>query len=217
MTVLERLRSIDYLFRRQYYSFRRTFLWPEASYKRGMIKRIQSIYNYGYFVETGTYQGETPLYFRKDFEKIWTIELDDKLFRDASQALKRWPNICCVHGDSKSVLPDIVQHLDKPSIFWLDGHYSGEGTAKGELEAPIIQELEAIRHGSRNDHIIIIDDVSDFSAAKGNTPLSSVLSTLESINGEYRFYFDYDMLFALPYEKESNEFWRKIAYPFVIR
>jgi len=43
-----------------WYSIRRRELWPEASYKRGMLKRLQKAYKLTYFVETGTYKGDTP-------------------------------------------------------------------------------------------------------------------------------------------------------------
>jgi hypothetical protein len=200
-----------------FYSIRRALIWPEGDYKRTMLRRVQRVYNYAYLVETGTYQGETALALRGEFEHIWTIELDDKLFLSASSRLKPYPNITCMQGDSKDVLPRLVPHLDKPTTFFLDAHYSGPGTALGETLSPLLLELQAISQSKLKDHIIIIDDISDFSAAENNIPLSSVIKSLEGINRNYKFYADYDMLFCLPFEKQHREFWREIAPPVVIR
>jgi len=182
-----------------------------------MLKRIQRLYQYKYFVETGTLLGETPLALRSYFKHIWTIELSRNLFGKAEALLKRWPNITCILGDSKEELRAIILEIDNPTIFWLDAHYSGGGTAHGELKAPIIEELEAIKTSTIKTHIIVIDDVSEFSSAEEIAPLSEVLATIESINPKYKCYFDYDMLFALPFERVHREFWRKAVYPLVIR
>lgn len=200
-----------------YYSFRRAVVWPEGEYKRGMLQRIQKLYQCKYFVETGTYMGETPLKLHAQFDRLWTIELDDNLFNRAVQTLSPYPNITCVHGDSKDRLAEIVAQIDSPCLFWLDGHYSGGITALGEIQAPLVQEIQIIGKSPIKNHVIAIDDISDFSAAEQNAPLSKVLETIEKINPQYKFYFDYDMLFALPHEKERREFWRKAAYPIVIR
>ena len=210
--------GLSYLLKRNWYGFRRGILWPEGDYKRGMLKRLQRLYRYRYFIETGTFQGKTPIALSHIFEHIYTIELDPKLFAESKSKLSSYQNVTCLQGDSKDLIASVVQKLDAPSIFWLDGHYSGAGTAKGMIAAPIIQELEAIAQSPYKQHIIVIDDSSDFSkASEGSAPLSEVLAALEKINPLYKIYFDYDMLFALPFEKEHREFWRKIAYPLVIR
>lgn len=200
-----------------WYSFRRRFIWPEGDYKRGMLKRLQKQYGSAYLVETGTFLGKTPIALSSSFKHIYTIELDPKLYADAKRKLSPYKNITCLQGDSKDLIASVVEKLDAPALFWLDGHYSGTGTALGEVAAPILQELAAIERSSYKEHIIAIDDSSDFSKAEGNAPLSEVLKAIEKINPCYKIYFDYDMLFALPREKEHREFWRKIAYPFVIR
>lgn len=182
-----------------------------------MIKRVQKVYKYPYFVETGTYLGETPLALRNLFNRIWTIELDEQLYLNAKRRLSKYSNIICIHGDSKDVLSEIIEQLDKPTLFWLDAHYSGGVTAKGEIAAPLLQELQLISKSNIKEHVIVIDAISDFSIKEENTPLSKIIAKLESINPSYKFYFDYDMLFALPNEGQHREFWRKIAYPIVVR
>jgi hypothetical protein len=203
---------------RNWYSLRRAVVWPESDYKRGMLKRVQKVYRLPYFVETGTFRGETPLALRSFFEHVWTIELDDALYEKSRELLARFQNITCLKGDSKVCLPGIVTQLDKGTLFWLDGHYSGSGTARGGTDSPLIEELKEIEVSRvRNQHVIIIDDISDCCVKEGNTSLRDVIGQLEKINPAFKFYFDYDMLFALPYERQHREFWKKIAYPVVIR
>ena len=208
---------LSYLIHGNWYSIRRGCIWPEASYKRGMLKRLQDAYQLPYFIETGTYKGDTTRALRQRFEKLWTIELDNILFEKASMKLNPYSNIVVLHGDSSEVLKQIIPVLDRPALFWLDGHYSGEGTAKGSVAAPLLEELNIIKKSAIVGHVIAIDDISDFCLKDGNMPLSKILEKLEEINPQFKFYFDYDILFAVPSENVHREFWRKVAYPIVIR
>jgi hypothetical protein len=55
-------------------------------------------------------------------------------------------------------------------MFWLDRHYSGGFTAKGEKDCPIIEELDAISNGSHLKHSILIDDAGDLYENQALTP-----------------------------------------------
>jgi hypothetical protein len=98
---------------------------------------------------------------RNRFQKIISIELSEYLFASAKNKFQKYKNIEILYGDSGELIKDIVANLNKPAIFWLDGHYSGGNTAKGKVETPIINELEAIIQ-SNKDHIILIDDARQF-------------------------------------------------------
>ena len=54
-----------------------------------------------------------------------------------------------------------------PALFWLDAHYSGPITARGVLDTPIVQELAAIRAHPVAGHVVLIDDMRDFTGADG--------------------------------------------------
>jgi len=60
-------------------------------------------------------------------------------------------------GDSKKILPDLLNTINEPVTIFLDAHYSGGTTAFGEEEAPLLHELEILKNRKYND-IIIIDD-----------------------------------------------------------
>jgi hypothetical protein len=102
-------------------------------------------------------------------------------------------------------------------LFWLDGHYSSGETAGAVEQNPILRELEAVAASDAGPHIVAIDDASDFSSAESNCTLSQVVAAAEHLGREYRVYFDYDILLALPDYGPSTDFWRHIAAPLVIR
>jgi hypothetical protein len=58
-------------------------------------------------------------------------------------------------------MASLVPRLQKPALFWLDGHYSGGATAKGDKECPVLEELDAIFRSPHN-HVIYIDDARLF-------------------------------------------------------
>ena len=98
---------------------------------------------------------------RNHFEKIYSIELSEKLFNRAKKRFKDYSHITILHGDSGIVLNKLIPEIDKPALFWLDGHYSGGITAKGEKECPVPEELKTILKSSL-PHIILIDDARLF-------------------------------------------------------
>jgi hypothetical protein len=51
--------------------------------------------------------------------------------------------------------------LVEPALFWLDGHYSGGVTARGESDTPIYAELVHVL-GSSHKNVIVIDDARCF-------------------------------------------------------
>jgi hypothetical protein len=97
-----------------------------------------------------------------EFEQIQSIELDDFLFERAKRRFMRYPHIRILHGDSASMLPLALVSVDRPTLFWLDAHYSGGITACGGRHAPILLELDHIFHHPIRGHVIVIDDARLF-------------------------------------------------------
>lgn len=207
---------------RDVYWLRRSFLWPEQNYKAGMLRRVQKQYGNKFLFETGTYRGDTSFALRKYFERIYTVEIHPALREAARQRLAPYPNITCIPGAGDEAIRKIVPSLEKPTIFWLDSHYSGAGTGMADEAMPILKELNELAKAYKPGigHIVVIDDISSFARARGNSSLSEIVAKLESIDPLWCFFFDYDMLFALPAEKASSSahvFWRKIVYHFAVR
>lgn len=145
--------------------------------KQLTIKSFQEKYNVGILVETGTYMGDMVYAQRKLFRKIYTIELSDELYNFCVKRLKKYKNIEIIKGDSGVVLESIVKNINEKAIFWLDGHYSGEGTAKADIYSPVINEIKTIMN-SNKEHIILIDDARDFNGQNGYPTIEKLKSMI---------------------------------------
>jgi hypothetical protein len=107
-------------------------------------------------VETGTYEGETAYWLRKDFDAVYTIELEPSLHRLAAARLAPYPHVHVLFGDGPSVLPSVLDELDHAALFWLDSHGSTTKTAGGG--SPALRELELVL-SHPEPHVALIDDV----------------------------------------------------------
>jgi hypothetical protein len=125
----------------------------------GLKHRIVAEYANGFdtFVETGTFRGDTIEAVRSLFRTVWSIELSLDLASAARERFAAYPNVRIVAGDSGAVLPGLLPRLDGPVLFWLDGHWCGGETAKGETETPLLAELRAVL-ARREPDVILVDD-----------------------------------------------------------
>jgi hypothetical protein len=131
---------------------------PSTSFaKIKALRRYARDFGLRTFVETGTFRGDTIAGVASYFEKCFTIELSPELHALAAARLANEPNAKCLHGDSASVLPSVLDEIDEPALFWLDAHASGGETADSGRD-PILQELAAIYSHPIKRHVILIDD-----------------------------------------------------------
>jgi hypothetical protein len=138
--------------------------------KREIIREYKKHFDLKLFVETGTFLGDTIDVLLSDFQTLYSIELQDNLARKAVNRFKGIEKVKILHGDSADILPIIMPELTKPTLFWLDGHYSSSfyvgnefiETAKGEKETPIMEELSSILKDGLKGNVILIDDVCIF-------------------------------------------------------
>ncbi|URM31143.1 hypothetical protein LLY41_11905 [Cytobacillus firmus] len=128
------------------------------------VKEYGRIFNKNILVETGTFHGDMIVAVENCFDKIISIELDLKLYEEAKQKFFHEPNVEILHGDSGKILTDVLNDIHEPCLFWLDGHYipNTNYTARGELDTPIMQELEQIFNHYCKEHVILIDDARCF-------------------------------------------------------
>jgi hypothetical protein len=148
----------------QFYQIRLVQSWKTSNQhkiKENAIIEYCDKFHYRIFIETGTYVGEMVYALKNKFDTLYTIELSVYLFKTVKKRLGKIRNIQFYQGDSGEVLSTIINQLPGSAIFWLDGHYSGGSTAKGETETPILKELQSI-YSSPFSHIILIDDARCF-------------------------------------------------------
>jgi hypothetical protein len=118
--------------------------------------------DYIHFVETGTYMGETILRFIDDFKKSYTIELSEKFFNLFNEKDYNRDKLKSILGDSSKKLKEVIDEIYGNTIFFLDGHFSQCGTAKGEKDVPLCEELKIINNFFKYECLIIIDDLRLF-------------------------------------------------------
>jgi len=137
---------------------------PPYSIKHRAILAYSDVYDLHVFVETGTFYGTTADAVKPFFEEIYTIELDPLLYAVASKRFDYDAHVKVFHGDSGKELGTVMRLINRPSIFWLDAHYSAGVTARGDKDTPILEELDHILDSPDMGHVILIDDMHEFGA-----------------------------------------------------
>ena len=97
-----------------------------------------------------------------NFERIYSIELSAELVARTRRRFAHCPHIELIEGDSGKELGYLLQRIDQPALFYLDSHFSGGETVKGQTETPILTELEHILASPDRGHVILIDDARYF-------------------------------------------------------
>lgn len=135
--------------------------------KRDLLLKVGGWYGCKNFVETGTGMGDMLAQVYPYFGEVHSIELLPELFRQVTERFKRVINIRLYPGDSADQLPKIIPNLKGTTLFYLDAHYSGLGTARGSMETPILAELKALLSVPKFNHVILIDDLKHFTGENG--------------------------------------------------
>ncbi|MCE9613253.1 MAG: hypothetical protein K8T26_03200 [Lentisphaerae bacterium] len=150
---------------------------PPHIVKQRTLLQFARDYQLNILVETGTYRGDTIEAMRTHFDRLYSIELNPELHQKAKERFRdKGRHIVLIQGDSARELGHVVAQLEQPALFWLDGHYSGTGTARGEQNTPIFEELGHILSSKVAGHVVIIDDARCF----GTFPDYPTLAQLEA-------------------------------------
>ena len=114
-------------------------------------------------VETGTFRGHTARRLATVFPDVVTIELSEELHRAAAPALRDVPGVRALQGHSAERLGELGDPA-LPTLYYLDGHWSGGVTEGVGDECPVLAELAAMGAGAPDD-CIIVDDARLFTSA----------------------------------------------------
>lgn len=115
-----------------------------------------------YFVETGTYQGDTVAYaLNGGFPNVLSMELSEVFFKRCEERFKDDPRVKIFLGNSRYDLSKMIQPINAPITFWLDGHWSGvpDIGVDAECICPVLYELEQIKAHPIKTHTIMVDDI----------------------------------------------------------
>ena len=135
---------------------------PPHPVKQRNLRRYGKEYGLRVLVETGTFMGDMVEAMKRDFDRIYSIELGQDLYEKAKQRFADEPHITILQGDSGVVIKQVLAGLDRPALFWLDGHFSAGITAQGERDTPVSEELRHILDAPDLGHVILIDDARNF-------------------------------------------------------
>ena len=134
---------------------------PPHLVKQLTVQSYSERFNLKILVETGTYYGEMVEAMKDVFDRIYSIELSKELYERAKKRFIKVQHVELICGDSGIKLGSVMSKLHQPALFWLDGHYSGGDTEKGDKNTPILEELNHILD-SLDRHVILIDDARSF-------------------------------------------------------
>jgi hypothetical protein len=104
-------------------------------------------------VETGTHRGDGAATLARHFRRVETIELSRHYALRAKLRFLTNGRIAVRQCDSARLLRPSTE----PTMYWLDGHWSGGDTAGADHECPVLDELRATSPGHENDCYVIDD------------------------------------------------------------
>jgi hypothetical protein len=145
--------------------------------KQHILKRYQDRFNLQTVVETGTFTGETVEALRGRTAHIISIELAPALHAGAAGRFAGATNVRLLQGDSSVLLPDLLQDLSGPVLFWLDGHYTG-GETTGAGQSPLLHEIRALLARAPGGDVILIDDARQLTGTGGSPSLDEVRAVI---------------------------------------
>ena len=152
------------------------------------------IYKNDYFVETGTYQGDTVNdILNNGFKFIYSIELSDVFYYNCVKRFINNSNVKLFKGNSRYDLFKMIANINTPITFWLDGHWSGvqDVGCDKDLRCPVLCELEQIKNHHIKTHTIMVDDSRLMDGIHFNVTKEEIEEKIMEINPNYKLkYYD---------------------------
>lgn len=152
---------------------------PPHVVKQLVVLRYQRARKFSTFIETGTFTGEMVAAMRPYFRRIVSIELSPEIHRAAIHRFAGDPSVELLPGDSAQLLPRVLEQLREPALFWLDGHFMGGVTGRGDEHSPVRTELRALLSHPVRRHVVLIDDARLFSGADGYPTIPELVAWIE--------------------------------------
>jgi hypothetical protein len=145
-------------------------------------------------VESGTYLGGTVAFFVPHASRIVSVEIDPALHARAQQRFSADPNVDLRLGDALEVVPSVIAELDRPCLLWLDGHFSGGITGRGDVDEPAAEILRRLGTIAPPGTTIVVDDLRSFGRDPDAPSLDELLSSARAAFPESRITTGVDCL-----------------------
>ena len=154
---------------------------PPHVFKRRVIRQYAKRIRANVFVETGTYEGDMVQAMLKTFDRLYSVEAHPGLYQQCHERFCEQDSVHIVNQDSATFLTQSIDaFLDDRCVFWLDAHYSGQGTAEGD--APILEELRVILDSACfQNSVILIDDARLFGTQDDYPTIEEVKERVRSL------------------------------------
>jgi hypothetical protein len=165
--------------------------------KQRTVRDYAQRYGLRVLVETGTYYGEMVQAMKGRFTEILSVEFDPALAQRAKAKFARWPHIHILEGDSQKVVPELLQSLKEPTLFWLDAGYYGWAGLLGN-EQRLTSELDAILRSPISKHVILMDDARGLNGQNGSPTVPELKQRIETEFPGRGFEVKYDILRITP-------------------
>ena len=130
-----------------------------------LLEELKNNCDLNFFVETGTFRGETVETVKPYFKKIFSIEMSEILFENAKKRFQTDEHVSVFQGDSGKVLGELSRQIAQEStLYWLDAHWCVADSTSGETsQCPLLNEIKQINNLNLNS-VILIDDARLFLA-----------------------------------------------------
>ena len=164
------------------------------SVKAAVLRRFADRNSRSVFVETGTFYGDMLVALRNDFERLYSIELHQSLGERAIRRFAGDSKITITIGDSAAMLEPLLRSLQQPAVLWLDGHYSGMLTARGDGDTPVLQELDAVFRGGTPQDAVLIDDARLFGTDPAYPTVADLAQRVHSARPDWSIRVEEDIV-----------------------
>lgn len=117
---------------------------------------LRDKYDIRHVVETGTYHGVTTTWLARNFDHVYTTEVNDAFYQIAQGRFVNegvFEKIQSYQGDSVEVLPkiiDIIRSKGGKSLFFLDAHW---------YKNPLLGELDQLAKAGYKPDVLCIHDM----------------------------------------------------------
>ncbi|MBA7565012.1 hypothetical protein ES708_06682 [subsurface metagenome] len=171
---------------------------PPDIVKQMIVKEYANRYHVKIMVETGTYEGAMINAVKDVFDKIYSIELSNELYLNASKKFEKCGHIKVYNGDSSEIMPKVIGNINEACLFWLDGHYMESVGIKAEKKTPIIEEIKHIANHSVKNHILLVDDARYFTGHDNYPALKQFCNIINEKFSNHSFIVENDIIRITP-------------------
>jgi len=170
-----------------------------------VLKEIANFFKTDILIATGSFN---QIFLKEAawiFKEVHFIESASDLYQPLRFSyLKKYKNINIYH--SANILKYTLSKIKGKVLFWLESHETAAMTFKSKTNTPILEELKVIKAFSRQDDVILINNLRYFqplltdgveaTKARFYPELQEALNTIHAINRNYLFFVLGDIAIA---------------------